>query len=178
MSCAAPGVQVKESGRRPGWVRDARDWWEEKGEWRFRGRVENADDAALGLREAEAEAVKMVAERLRMVVRTEFSAYARRVGMSAAATVKLVRDGVAWVSEDVAVSGVHPVESWYRAVRRVGYSAPVYECHRVVALSKGDFDAAQQAVLAQMSEAAGSAGYRELEEAAQEMLEKAAGARP
>lgn len=172
LSCATSGVQVRQSGRQPGWVQDARDWWDEKGEFRFRGRVENADDMALGLREAEAEAVKMVAERLRMTVRTEFSAYAKRVGMSGAATTKLVSDGVAWVGKDIGISGVHPVESWYRVVYREGYSAPVYECQRLVAITRGDFEAARQAVLQQIAEAAGATGNRELEEAAREMREK------
>ena len=76
------------------------------------------------------------------------------------------------MSDNVAVSGMHPVASWYRAVSRPGYGAPVYECHRLVAISKGDFEAAQQAVLAQMAENAGGAGGRELEAAAREMLEK------
>jgi hypothetical protein len=174
-SCATTGVQMRESGPRPAWVQDAKDWWEEKGEFRFRGRVENADDAALGLREAEAEAVKMVAERLRMTVRTEFSAYAKRVGMSGAATTKLVSDGIAWVSRDISVTGVHPVASWYRAALREGYTAPIYECHRLVAISKGDYEAARQEVLRRIAEAAGEAGNREMEEAAREMMEKVEG---
>lgn len=172
LSCATTGVRERQSGPRPAWVQNARDGWEEKGEFRFRGRVENADDVALGLREAEAEAVKLVAERLRMTVRTEFSAYARRVGMSGAATTKFVSDGVAWVSRDIEVSGVHPVESWYRAVYREGYTAPAYECHRLVAISKGDYQAARQAVLRRIAEAAGASGNREVEAAAREMMEK------
>ena len=177
LSCATSGVRERQSGSRPAWVKDEKDWWETKGEFRFRGRVENADDMALGLREAEAEAVKLVAERLRMTVRTEFSAYAKRVGMSGAATTKLVSDGIAWVSRDIEIAGVHPVESWYRAVYREGYTTPAYECHRLVSISKGDYEAARQAALQRIAEAAGETGNQEVEEAARKMMEKVDGTR-
>jgi len=110
---------VETSDGKDAWVTSDKDYFEKDGRMYFRGVVTERQDLALAKREAKAEAVKNIAEKINVRVRTEFEAAARGSNVTAEGLSGFVEDAVAWVSENLNIQGISPEKTYWERAEKV-----------------------------------------------------------
>ena len=108
---------VDKSNGKEGWVKSDKDYFEKDEKMHFRGVVTGMADLALAKREAKAEGVKNITEKVNVRVRTEFEQAVRGSNVDADALGRFVSDAVAWISDNLDIQGITPEKSYWEYIQ-------------------------------------------------------------
>ncbi len=165
-------IVERSSSSQPNWQNVP--FSESREKMNFSGTVKNVADYSVGLRQAKAEALKNVAESIQTRVRTEFVENTRGSNLSTEDLGKFVQDGVAMVADNIEISGLLPVESYYEKVETTTWGGVEYSynCSVLVELAVSDYKIARKRAIEGLADEARRANNKAAEETAQELLEK------
>ena len=130
----------------PTWL--AKGTYEENGRLYYRGAVSGRTDMALGLREAQGEAEKILAEEIKERIRTEFGSSIQGANVDGELGSH-VTDIIAKVSENVQVSGAKLSEQFSQKLEEnTAYGLRyVWDCYALVSISREDYLEARRLTL-------------------------------
>lgn len=168
---------VEESSSKGEWVKSDKDYFEKEGKMYFRGMVTHRKDLAYAKREAKAEAIKNIAEKVNIRVRTEFEQATRGSNVDPEGLSLFTSDAVAWVSENLNIWGISPTRVYWQRVEKttpegLKYSYNVYVlCEIPIA----DYQKARNMAIKRLLQRYQSEGQRRAEEVAQEVKKRLLG---
>ena len=159
---------------RPDWI--GKSFWEKDARYFYVGAVGDRTDMALGLREAQAEGEKKLAEQIRQRLMTEFGSALEGQNVDGQ-TGSYVRDLIAKVSGNVEVSGVRKAESFVEKVEETtGFGVRyLYSCYAQLQLDKQDYMEARRRAMDEMLSKAREAQDAKAEASLEKAFEKLKG---
>jgi|GEM_PF-6348601 hypothetical protein len=182
LSCASSSEMgglkvVEESSKKPDWVKSDREFFEKEDMFYFRGMVSDRYDLALAKREAKAEAVKNIAEKIAMRVRDEFRTATEGVNVSQEAISQFVSDAVSWITDNLNVFGLTPERVYWRKVRRMeqGEYKYTYDVFVLVSLPKQDYIRSRNMAIRQLMERYRKQGQEDARKTAEAVFQRLIG---
>ncbi len=159
---------VEESGSKPGWVKTDKDFFEKKGDFYFRGVVTDRKDLGYAKREAKAEAIKNIAEKVNTRVRTEFKEATQGSNVSDEGLSLFTSDAIAWVADNLNIQGIAPSNVYWQRVEKVTpegvkYSYNVYVLCQI---PKADYEKARNMAIKALLKKYANAGQQDAKKAA------------
>lgn len=132
----------------PGWVDNSKAFYEEKGLFFYRGSVWGVSDAALGIREAGAEAEKNLVNEVSQSISAQFAKMKKGENKDGALAEQTL-DFIQKVSANVQISGVKLTEQFVEQKDEVipGGVRYFWNCHALVSVSKDDYLLARRSIL-------------------------------
>ena len=179
LACAGPRKigetrVVEESSSKPWWVKKEKVYFEKKGILYFKGIAFDRKDLALGLREAKAEAIKNVAEKIAIRVRDEFKKAVEGVNVPEGALSQFVSDAVSWVTDNLDIQGLALEESYWQRVEKTepqGVSY-FYNVYGLVSIPESDYIQSRNRAIQRLMERYSRSGQEEAKRTAEEVWKR------
>lgn len=119
-------ILVETSGKKPKWAKQDKEYWVEKGIMYFREMLNYRKDLAFAKREAKAEAIKNVAEKINIRVQTEFKKAAEGSNIPDETLTRFASDAVAWISGNLNIQGISPSRSYWEKYKKITRTGVTY----------------------------------------------------
>ena len=119
LNCGGPASNLKiieESSSKEDWVKSTEDYFEKDGKMYFKTMVMDRKDLSIALRQAKGEAVKNIAEKINIRVRTEFESATRGSNINSQELTNFTSDVVAWVSDNVNIQGFSTNKTYWQKI--------------------------------------------------------------
>jgi len=162
---------VEESSSKPGWVKSGKDFFEKKGDFYFRGVVTDRKDLAYAKREAKAEAIKNIAEKVNTRVRTEFNEATQGSNVSEEGLSIFTSDAISWVADNLNIQGISPSNVYWQRVEKAtpeGYKYS-YNVYVLCQIPKTDYEKARNMAIKVLLKKYSDAGQQNAKKAAEEV---------
>lgn len=165
-------IVEKVPDKTPSWI--MKTFEEKKKMMYFSGGVKGVGDYAVGLRQAKAEAVKNVAESIKVKARTEFVSNTRGANLSPDDLGRFIEDGVAMVTDNLEIGGMLPKENYYEKVEEVtDYGVKyTYNCFSLIQMAVRDYKEARRRAIENLADKAKAENNKKAEETAKDLLKR------
>ena len=176
VGCGTTGKMkiVEESGSKGNWVKSDKDYFEKNNKMYFRAMVTDRKDLAHAKREAKAEAIKNIAEKVNIKVRTEFEEATRGSNVADEGLSLFTSDVVAWVSENLNIQGISPTGTYWQRVEeltREGYKYS-YNVYILCEIPTTDYEKARSLAIKNLLRKYQDVGDKLAEQAAEEVKKR------
>lgn len=130
-------LETSKNSSKPEWL--IKTFKEAKDGYEFSGGVKDVTDYALGISEARAEAIKNGIISIQIKVGTEFTKFAEGSNMAPDMVGKWVSDGIAFLSDNIYVSGIKQKGIYYEKVKYNTEYKPHYNIWALCSISSADY---------------------------------------
>ena len=157
------------SGGRPEWTR--KSVFEENGNIYFTGVFLHGSDYMLSIRCANAEALKLAAQSISQVIRSEFTEYVQGSNSGSGGVERYVEDGIATFVNNLYLQGVRQKEVYCEELPSQSGFQSTYNVFVILEMTKGDYLKAKTDVLRKLRNTFSREGEVEAKEKAERLLE-------
>ena len=140
----------------------------------FRAIVADRRDLSFAKREAKAEAIKNIAEKINIRVRTEFEISTRGSNINSNNLSNFTSDVIAWMTDNLNIQGISPVETFWQKTEmktHEGYEYS-YNVYILTAIPISDYKNARKLAILNLMKKYQDQGMKEAEKIAEEVKKR------